>query len=72
MLLAFGMIVIFGGLTIVPERVVNGFRLRRRQRSQSDIAHRTRTRHQAAAIAIDILKRLAEILIRADHDARGS
>jgi hypothetical protein len=64
------MAAIFGGFAIAPERVVNGFRLRRRQRSQSDIAHKARTRHHMA-IVIDMPKLIARMLTGADHDTRG-
>jgi hypothetical protein len=67
-----GIAAIFAGFTILLERVVNGFRLRCRQRIQSDIAPKTRKTHQVAAMAIDIPKFVAEMLIGSDHDAHGS
>jgi hypothetical protein len=72
MLLAFAMAALFGGSTIAPDRVVNGFALRRCQRIQSDTAPKTKTTDQAAEIAIDIPKLVAETLAGSDHDARRS
>jgi hypothetical protein len=66
------MAAIFGGSTIVPDRVVNGFRLRRRQRIHIDPAHKTRATPQPIAVAIDIRSILSAIAIEPDHDTYGS
>jgi hypothetical protein len=52
--------------------VVNGFRLRCRQRIQSDAAHKTTAMPHPTAIAIDIPKLVAVIVIGPDHDVRRS
>jgi hypothetical protein len=55
------MAAIFGASTIVPDRVVNGFRPRHRQRIHIDPAHKTRATPQPIAVAMDIRSILSAI-----------
>jgi hypothetical protein len=57
---------IFGGFTIAPERVVNGFLPRRCRQIQINPAHKTRTAVQAA-IVLDMPQLVAAMLIGPDH-----
>src|ERR1700745_1835139 len=61
------MAAIFGGSTIVPDRVVNGFRLRRRQQIHTNPAHKTRATPQLIAVVMDIRAVLSAIAIQPNH-----